>query len=135
MTDANARNLATVQALYAAAGQGDEAATKALLTEDFSIFIPASLPHGGTYRGRDSLRPLFEKALGLIGAVGFEVHAMTSGDDHVVALLSLITADGEKIRIAESFRLHEGLIAEIVPYYLDTQQVAAIIAARSAATA
>ncbi len=135
MTDTHAqneRNLATVKALYDAAGRGDEAATKALLTEDFSIFVPASLPHGGTYHGREALRPLFEKALGLIGAVGFEVHAMTSGDNHVVAILSLLTAEGGKIRIAESFRMVDGLIAEIVPYYLDTQAVAAHIAARAA---
>lgn len=128
----NEQNLALARQLYDATGRGDWEAAAALLADDFVVIEADTLPYAGTYRGKNALRDLFVKVMGMLPAVGLEIHAMTAGDDHVVGLLSIKLDDGEGIRVAEVFRMRDGKVAEIVPYYFDTEQVCRIVAQRAA---
>lgn len=128
----NEQNLALARQLYDATGRGDWEAAAALLADDFVVIEADTLPYAGTYRGKNALRDLSVKVMSMLPAVGLEIHAMTAGDDHVVGLLSIKLDDGEGIRVAEVFRMRDGKVAEIVPYYFDTEQVCRIVAQRAA---
>src|SRR3712207_4809850 len=52
----------TVQALYADFAQGNLSKILAVLNEQTSIHVPASLPYGGVYKGRDGFIALMTAA-------------------------------------------------------------------------
>ncbi len=126
------RNLAVVQALYAAAGSGDWARAEALLSDDFFIVEADTLPFAGVYRGRGALRELFAQVMGSTGVAGLDVQQFTAGGDRVVVLLDMLLAGPPQVRVplAETFRLREGQVCEIRPYYFDPTPICAAVEAR-----
>ena len=129
--DLEARNRQTVLALYKATGKGDWDKAASLMTEDILIREAPTLPFAGEYRGIAALRELFAKVRAT-GVIGVDMHQATAGGDWVVVLLDLLYAGDPPIRapLAEAFRLENGKVCEIVPYYFDASIVAAA-AARS----
>jgi ketosteroid isomerase-like protein len=131
MTDAEIRTV--VEQLYAAAGAGDWDNVAALLTDDFVIREAAGLPYAGTWHGKDALRQVYMLVMGAWQDPKVAIHALTVGDGHAVGLLTLtVTAPGTGERhsfpIAEMFRIDNGRIAEIQPYYFDTAAVTKALA-------
>jgi ketosteroid isomerase-like protein len=127
--DLEARNRQTVLALYKATGKGDWAKAATLTTEDILIREAPTLPFAGEYRGLAALRELFAKVRAT-GVIGVDMHQATAGGDWVVVLLDLLYAGDPPIRapLAEAFRLKDGKVCEIVPYYFDSSVVAAAAA-------
>jgi ketosteroid isomerase-like protein len=131
MTDAEIRTV--VEQLYAAAGAGDWDNVAALLTDDFVIREAVGLPYAGTWHGKDALRQVYMLVMGAWQDPKVAMHALTVGDGHAVGLLTLtVTAPGTGERhsfpIAEMFRIDNGRIAEIQPYYFDTAAVTKALA-------
>jgi len=56
-----------------------------------------------------------------IGVVGIEMRQVTAGGDWVVVLLDLLLAGTPPMRVplAEAFRMQDGKVCEILPYYFD----------------
>lgn len=133
--DLEARNRQTVLALYKATGKGDWAKAASLMTEDVLIREAPTLPFAGEYRGVAAMRELFARVRAT-GVVGVKMHQATAGGDWVVVLLDLLYEGDPPVRapLAESFRLQNGKVCEIVPYYFDSSVVVAA-AARQAASA
>ena len=75
------------------------------------------------------MRELFAKVRAT-GVVGVEMHQATAGGDWVVVLLDLLYEGNPPVRapLAEAFRLQDGKVCEIVPYYFDTSVVQAAAA-------
>ena len=126
--------IAVVRAYFEAAHQ-DEAALLATVAEDALIHVPETLPYGGRHRGRDG----FRAALAGFAAAWRDVRSLdltfaVAGD--VVVALSRMTAvavptgRAVEMRVAETFHVVDGAIAEVRPYYFDT---AALLAALEAA--
>ncbi len=66
------------------------------------------------------------------GVVGLDIHEITAGGDRVVALLDLLLEGAPPVRVplAETFRLRDGKVCEIRPYYYDPTPIVSAVAAR-----
>ena len=130
-----ARNREIVAALYKACVRGNWAAAAEMLSADVLITEAGTLPFGGTYRGVEAMRGLFAKVMQSAGIIGVEGREVTSGGDWVVVLQDLILEGAPPVRapFVEAFRLHEGKVCEIVPYYFDPGLINAAAARRAQA--
>jgi ketosteroid isomerase-like protein len=122
---------AIVQAVYAHAGAGEWAACEAYLSPDLVIFEADGLPYAGEYRGRDALRRLHGQVMAHWHEPRIDFHAMTAGDGHVVSLVtfhltSRATGRSVAMPLAECFRIENGQVAEIRPFYFDPAMVGAL---------
>lgn len=126
-----------VDDLYAATGTGDWDRAAAMLTDDFVVTEADTLPMAGVYRGKNALRDLYIKVMGMMDVAGLDRVETTAGRDHAVTILSFRFADPAlpPARLLELFRFRDGLICEIVPYYFDPAPIVAACAAKSAAAA
>ncbi len=122
-----------VDDLYAATGAGDWDKAAALLTDDFFITEADSLPMAGIYRGKNALKDLYIKVMGMVDAAGLERVQTTSGGDYAVTILCIRFADPAlaPAELCELFRFRDGKCCEIRPYYFDPSQFAAAVAAKS----
>lgn len=123
MTGQEQSNLDATARLYEATGRGDWEAAAAMLTEDFFVTEAPGLPYEGVYRGRDALRKLYIKVMGMMDVTGLDIHQMTAGGDWVVVLLDIVARDeaGAELRLslAEATRFRDRKVCEIKPYYFD----------------
>lgn len=137
MSDIDQRNLELTKALYEATTSGNWEAAEAMLTDDFVATEAPNLPFAGVYRGKKGLQELFGKVMGMIDATGFDIQAMTAGDDWVVVLLDMMArdSDGSELRLplAEAMRFRDGKVCEIRPYYFDSELLARAVKAKQTA--
>jgi ketosteroid isomerase-like protein len=134
-TQQEERNLKTIEALYAATGKGDWPTAESMLTEDFFVTEAGTTPFAGVYRGRKALHDLFMQVIPAAGVTGLDIQQSTAGGDTVVVLLELVLGGSPEVRVAlaEVFRLRDGKVCEIKPYYFDPRPLFAAIAARKQA--
>lgn len=119
----DAANLATARRLYEAAGRGDWDAAEAELHEELVIHEAASLPYGGSYRGKGALRQLVATVGGHWAHASFERTGMASGDGRVVVFFTIAfdtPAGRQTHEIVEVNEFKDGRIAVIKPFYWDT---------------
>ena len=129
----NERNIALTRAMYDATGSGNWEAAADMLTADFEAREADCLPYGGTYRGRNALKELYTKVMGMLPVKDLDIHAITAGENRVMVLLSLVLESGEAIPLVETMRFREdGKCCEIVPYYFNPEQVQRAVAQRAA---
>lgn len=114
------RNRRIVQELYKATGRGDWAAAATMMSDDILITEAPTLPFAGVYRGVEAMRKLFA-AVQATGVIGIDMRQVTAGGDWVVVLLDLLFQGTPPVRapLAEAFRLKDGKVCEIVPYYFN----------------
>ena len=129
-----AENCKIVQAIYDAANNGDVATIQGLLAPDVALLQAPTLPHGGEFRG-------LEAALGGIGKMfetfdlsSIEVRQLAADGDLVIGLINLVgtfRATGQPCNeaVAECFRIRDGKVYEIQPFYYDTGAIAAAVSA------
>ncbi len=110
-----------VDRLYAATGAGDWDTAADMLTEDFVALEADGLPMAGEYRGRNALRELFAKVMGLCDVVALDRIETTVGKEYAVTVLSLRFADPalQPVEICERFRFRDGKCCEIKPFYYE----------------
>lgn len=128
-----------VDDLYAATGSGDWDKASSMLTEDFFVSEAPGLPMEGVYRGKNALRELYIKVMGLVDVAGLNRVETTAGKDHAITILSFQFADPDlpDAELCEMFRFRDGKCCEIKPYYFDhavfreaAQRKAATVGAR-----
>jgi ketosteroid isomerase-like protein len=128
--DLEERNLKTVQALFAATGSGDWAKAATLLTDDLFITEADNNPFKGVYRGRNALQELFGKVMSAVSVTKMDIKQVTAGGDLVIAAVELHLSSGGVASLCEMFRLREGKVCEIKPYYFDPKPLADAIASK-----
>jgi ketosteroid isomerase-like protein len=133
--DLETKNLQLVQALFDATGKGDWATAETMLTSDFFVTEAGTLPFAGTYRGRGALQELFTLVMSAAGVTGLNVQQLTAGGDRVVALVELVLGGSPEVLVplAETFRIRDGKVCEICPYYFDPRPITAAVEARKRA--
>lgn len=106
---------------YALNASGDHAAARELLTDDFVIVVPAFMPFGGTYRGKDAFLELIPRVRAAAAVLSIKPIATSVGDDHVVEIVEFTLAghDGPKPQVAELIRFRGDRICEIRPFHSD----------------
>ncbi len=112
----------TVEQLYAHSAVGDFEAAATLLTDDFQVEMPSSLPFAGLYTGRMALSDLFPKVMGALGVTGMERGEVMVGDNSVSnkITMSFANPDTKPVEMLEVFLFSGNKICEIRPYYYDT---------------
>lgn len=107
--------------LYTATGTGDWDKAASMLTEDFFVTEADGLPMAGVYRGRNALRELFTKVMGMVDVTGLDRIQTTVGGDYAITVVAFRFADPslEPAELCELFRFREGKVCEIKPYYFD----------------
>jgi len=126
-----------VDDLYAATGVGDFDKAADMLTDDFFITEADSLPMAGVYRGKNALRDLYAKVMGMVDVAGLDRVETTAGKDHAVTILSFRFADPAlpPAELCEVFRFRDGKCCEIKPFYFDPAVFHAAVAAKAKQTA
>ncbi|PNU03611.1 nuclear transport factor 2 family protein [Novosphingobium guangzhouense] len=124
-----------VDRLYAATGVGDWETASQMLTDDFVAYEANGLPMAGEYRGKNGLRELYARVMGLCDVVALDRIETTVGKNHAVTILSLRFADPSlaPAEICEMFRFRDGKCCEIKPYYYDPASFVAAAQAKAAA--
>ena len=117
--------LETSRILYAHVAAGDWDAVDAMLTDDFVIYEPESLPYGGEWRGRDALRRLYAHVMGYWENPKVEWLELVGGETYAVALLRFgmtARATGKRIdtTVSEVTRFDGDRIADMRIHYFDT---------------
>lgn len=120
-------NIEIVKNFLAVAASDETVGMFELIDKDATLNIPPSFPWGGVYRGHSG----FQKGLAAF-AHGWKMltfdHEIVAGDQAVV-MLSRVKADfGDgkpeiETELAELFRIENGKIVEIRPFYFDTAQI------------
>ncbi|WP_338045386.1 nuclear transport factor 2 family protein [Novosphingobium kaempferiae] len=124
-----------VDRLYASAGAGDWETANAMLTDDFVAYEADALPMAGAYRGKNGLKELFAKAMGMADVVGLDRSDLLTGKDSAIAVLTMRFADPalKPAELCEMFRFRDGKCCEIKPYYYDPAHFHAAAAAKAEA--
>lgn len=123
--DPGKHNIEIVRRLYSLAGRGKWAEAEQYLADDFTILEADTLPFKGTYCGKGALQKLFAIVVATAGIQGVEEEQMTAGGDRVVALRVLLLQGSPPVRcrLAEVFRLRDGKVTEILPFYFDSSMI------------
>ena len=124
----NSENLDLTYRAYEASLRGSYDDFLALLDEDVTIALPASLPHGGTYRGKTGARLLRDKLMGAWADFRVDILEHLAGIDSVIVIIRLkavakATGNSVDMRIAEFWRFRAGKVVELTAYYFDTKAV------------
>lgn len=120
--------------LYTATGTGDWDKAASMLTDDFFVTEADGLPMAGVYRGRNALRELFTKVMGMVDVAGLDRIQTTVGGDYAITVVAFRFADPslEPAELCELFRFRDGKVCEIKPYYFDPAPMIAAAEARKA---
>jgi uncharacterized protein len=128
----NEHHLALTQQAYAAALGGAYEDFLALLDDEVLIRLPPSLPHGGTYHGKEGALELRRRLLNAWNAFGVEVLEYLTGTESVIGLIRLrgtltATRNAVDMHIAEYWRYRAGKVIELSAYYFDTHAVVELV--------
>jgi ketosteroid isomerase-like protein len=114
---------------FAALKRGDQDQMSALLHPEFSVTEANGLPYGGIYRGADGWKVLCQSVVKTWKKFKIDLlELVVETDTRVVVRFSI---SGRSARtgceftstVLELWRLVDGKIMEILPYYWDTQEL------------
>ena len=81
-------NTALIEKAYDAFGRGDIGAVIEMLDDDISWSVPATVPHGGQFKGKDGVGSFFQGLGGAWESLGLDVESLSeAGDDLVISVL------------------------------------------------
>jgi ketosteroid isomerase-like protein len=125
--------------LYEFAGIGDYARLAELMDPDYALVQSPAHPIAGTWIGpvATAAAGRFSQALGISGIT---VHNIaTDGPHRVMSLVDLHGSDGDgrpwTMPLVECFRIENGKVIEVRPFYWDQKELDRIFASRIPASA
>ena len=115
-----------VSEYYRTALAGEFDAMKALLDPNIRVVEAGSLPYGGVWEGMDAFMTLMAKVFEIWKDCRVEVKQLIAEGEWVVAMSEMSGAGAVsgipfKMPLAEVYRVLNGRIVEITPYYLDAK--------------
>jgi hypothetical protein len=122
------RNIDVIRGIYDAAKTGDLASVLQVVAPDAITREAPSLPYGGEFQGPDGMGRLLKQVFSTWAKFEFELKELIDGGETIVALLQArITQRGAdqatEMPMVEIWRLRDGKVVELVPYYWDTAQL------------
>ena len=124
-------NRAVVAEIYEAANRGDLPFIQARLHPDIVLHQAASLPYGGEYVGRDAtMGCLIKMFTEHLDVTALTVHNIAVDEDMVITAVDLAatarsTGKDVSMPFRECFRIRDGLVVDLQPFYYDTVAFAA----------
>ena len=120
-------NVSLTLKAYEASLRGSYEDFVALLHPEIRISLPASLPHGGSYQGKEGARQLREKLLAAWSDFRVDIleHLVADSVITMIRVKAVAKATGRDVdmKIAEFWRFRDGQVAELSAYYFDTKAV------------
>lgn len=131
MTDNNSKDI--VRRFLGAAQQGDMATVASLLHPEARVIEADSLPFGGVASGFEGFTALVRQVFTTFANTAVTINEYIAEGNTVVVLATMSgqsKASGEafSMTISEIWRVQDGLITEIKPFYHDTQRINALAA-------
>lgn len=124
-------SVALVKNAFALMTSGDREGFYDLFSDNCEVIQPPSLPFGGVYRGKEAIRFAFTRVLECWDQV--ETHKLkffASGEDVVVHMVAGgVGPDSGKsfwMEILELWRIRDGRIVEMRPFFFDTARLAEV---------
>lgn len=113
---------------YRTALGGEIEAMKAVVDPGIRVVEAKSLPYGGTWEGMEQFMGLLQTVFETWRDCRVEVKQLVSEGDCVVALTEMSgtgVKSGEpfSMPLAEVYRVRDGRIIEITPFYLDSHEL------------
>jgi ketosteroid isomerase-like protein len=119
-TSLTEQNRAIVEAMFAAANNGDIEGVFSYLSEDIAVIEPLFLPFGKTYHGKDEFLGLAQILPNYLDVSKITVHYTIADEDRVAACVGVTdVATGELTQFIEQFTVKDGKIVENRLFYHD----------------
>lgn len=113
-----------VRGVYDAFKRGDVESVLAALAPDIVLHEAESLPYGGTHKGVQEVMKVFGQVAQNVDPTTVEIEQLIGEGDDVVAFLrpTFLFRDGRRVEIpfCEHWRMHDGKVVELWPFYFDT---------------
>ena len=121
-----------LETIYANMRQGDWDAVQAMLSDDFKVVEPESLPFGGIWEGKDALQRLFPAVMQCFenpAPVTKEVIGGVEWASCIVDFTVTSKKTGKRftMTVSEVGRIQDGKLAELQIHYFDTAAMLAEI--------
>ena len=129
-TSAEDRTRSVVQAFYDNSLRADLDGVAKILHPEVVNPEPASLPYGGTHKGRDEVLKLLAELYSRVDLDAVVIGDILVNSERAAAFLEVPFESGDStgnqtMLVVETFVIRDGLIVEIRPYYFDTAAFAA----------
>ena len=118
--------------MYQRMGEQDWEGVMAMMTEDFKVIEPDSLPYGCVWEGKDAMQRLYPAVVSHFDVFSPVIKEVIGGIEWaaVVVDLTLVSKKtGKRFSqtVTELGYIREGKVAELQIHYFDTAQIAAEI--------
>jgi len=122
-------NTQVVQSVYEAFGKGDLPAVLAAFDPQIEIVEAESLPYAGVYRGHGGVSQLMQTIGDVWEVFDVSMERLVAHDDEVIALLQIKarlrgSARPLEMPVVEVWKLRDGKVLGIRPFYWDTAAIA-----------
>ncbi len=121
-----------LESVYALMRKGDWDGVGALLSDDFVVKEPASLPYGGEWKGKDSLQRLFPAVMQCFENPVPVTKEIIGGKQWASVIVDFTVTSKKTGRrftqtVSEVGRVEDGKLCELQIHYFDTAELAAEI--------
>lgn len=118
--------------VYQRMGQGDWDGVAALLSDDFKVVEPNSLPYGGLWEGKDALQRLYPAVMQHFEDPAPVIKEVIGGEEWAAVIVDFTVTSKKTGRrftqtVSEVGRIENGKLAELQIHYFDTAELAAEI--------
>jgi ketosteroid isomerase-like protein len=119
-TSLTEQNRAIVEAMFAAANNGDVEGVFSYLSEDVTVIEPLFMPFGKEYHGKDEFLGLAQVLPNYLDVSSITVYDTIADGDRVAACVGIAdVATGELTQFIELFTIKDGKIVENRVFYHD----------------
>jgi len=115
--------------IYERMGAQDWDGVMALMTDDFKIVEPDSLPYGGLWEGKDALQRLYPAVVSNFDEFSPVIKEVIGGVEWAAVVVDLTLISKKTGRrftqtVSEVGRVENGKLAELQIHYFDTAEIA-----------
>jgi ketosteroid isomerase-like protein len=119
-TSLTEQNRAIVEAMFAAANNGDVEGVFSYLSDDVTVIEPLFMPFGKAYHGKDEFIGLAQVLPNYLDVSSITVHHTIADGDRVAACVGITdVATGKLTQFIEQFTIKHGKIVENRVFYHD----------------
>jgi len=118
--------------VYQRMGQGDWQGVHELLSDDFVVVEPESLPYGGLWEGKDALQRLYPAVMSCFDEPAPVIKEVIGGQEWAAVIVDFTVTSKKTGRrftqtVSEVGRIEDGKLAELQIHYFDTAALLAEI--------
>jgi ketosteroid isomerase-like protein len=115
--------------VYQRMGEQDWEGVMALLSDDFKIIEPESLPYGGVWEGKDAFQRLYPAVVSHFDEFSPVIKEIIGGSDWAAVIVDLTLISKKTGRrfvqsVSEVGRVSGGKLVEMHIHYFDTAEIA-----------